>query len=121
MVKVKANAKQREGIIGLANIFRASVIDVAPQSLMVEIVGSQDKIDAFLDLLNDYEILELARTGIAALARGIEHVLYIEDDGTVRGWTEHEKALEEKAKKEQAAQAKAAAAKGKAKTGSRKK
>ena len=95
MVKVKVSAKEREGVISLSNIFRANIIDVAPQSLMIEIVGGQDKIDAFLDLLEGYEILELARTGIAALGRGIDRVVHIEDDGTVRGWTDHVRALEE--------------------------
>jgi acetolactate synthase-1/3 small subunit len=91
MIKVSANAKQRQDIIALADIFRGSIIDVAKESLMVEIVGSQDKIDAFINLLDGYEILELARTGIAALARGTEHVLFIDEEGNVSGWTEYEK------------------------------
>ncbi len=102
MVKVKASAKEREAVISLSNIFRANIIDVAPQSLMIEIVGGQDKIDAFLDMLEGYEILELARTGIAALARGIERVLYIEDDGTVISWADSMKKQEKENKKKAA-------------------
>lgn len=79
MIKVKASAEQRQGIIAITDIFRGSIIDVAPQSLMIEITGNQGKIDAFLKLLDGYEILELARTGIAGLARGIESVVYLDD------------------------------------------
>ena len=101
MIKVRVGAKERQGVIALANIFRGNIIDVGRQSLMVEIVGSQDKVEAFMNLLDGYEILEVARTGIAALARGIEHVLYIDDDGSVSGWTEHVKKEQERAAKEQ--------------------
>jgi acetolactate synthase-1/3 small subunit len=79
MIKVKAGPEDRQAIIAIANIFRGSIIDVAPQSLMIEITGNQGKIDAFLRLLDGYEILELARTGIAGLSRGIENIVYIND------------------------------------------
>jgi acetolactate synthase-1/3 small subunit len=79
MIKVRASAEQRQSIIAIANIFRGSIIDVAPQSLMIEITGNQSKIDAFMRLLDGYEILELARTGIAGLSRGIENVVFIKD------------------------------------------
>ena len=82
MVKVRCNAEQRQGVIAIANIFRGNIIDVAPESLMVEITGNQGKIEAFLRLLDGYEILELARTGVAGLGRGIENVLYFEDSST---------------------------------------
>lgn len=74
MIKVKASAEQRQGIVSIVDIFRAKIIDVAPECLIIEITGNQTKVDAFLDLLNGYEILELARTGIAGLCRGIENV-----------------------------------------------
>ena len=74
MVKVKASAEQRQSIVAVVDIFRAKIIDVAPECLIIEITGNQSKVDAFLDLLNGYEILELARTGIAGLCRGIENV-----------------------------------------------
>lgn len=77
MIKVKADPSQRQGMIAMAGIFRASVIDVAPQSLMVEITGNQDKINAFIDMLEGYEILELARTGIAGLGRGTDNITYL--------------------------------------------
>lgn len=78
LVKIRANAQERQGIINVTNIFRAKIIDVAAESLIVEITGNQEKIDAFIKLLDGYEILELARTGIAGLGRGIENVTYLE-------------------------------------------
>lgn len=79
LVKVKTNAEKRQGVIAIADIFRAKIVDVSPESLMIEITGDQSKIDAFLGLLADYEILELARTGIAGLMRGTDGVIYIDD------------------------------------------
>ncbi|MBR5799551.1 MAG: acetolactate synthase small subunit [Lachnospiraceae bacterium] len=77
LVKVRTNSEQRQGVISVADIFRAKIIDVAPESLIVELTGNQEKIDAFIKLLEGYEILELARTGIAGLGRGIENVTYL--------------------------------------------
>ncbi len=79
MVKVRAAAEQRQSVIAVADIFRAKIIDVAPESLMIELTGDQKKLDAFISLLDGYEILELARTGIAGLGRGTDHVIYIDD------------------------------------------
>ena len=78
MVKVRATAEQRQGVISVADIFRAKIIDIAPESLMVELTGNQQKIDAFIGLLEGYEILELARTGIAGLGRGTEPVVRLD-------------------------------------------
>lgn len=79
MVKVKADDMQRQGLISIADIFRAKIIDVARDSLMIELTGTQEKIEAFMNLLRGYEILELARTGIAGLGRGTENVTYLDD------------------------------------------
>lgn len=79
LIKVRAGETQRQGVISVTDIFRAKIIDVCNESLTVEITGNQDKIAAFLDLLSGYEILEIARTGIAGLGRGIENVVYFED------------------------------------------
>ncbi|MGN0385838.1 MAG: acetolactate synthase small subunit [Lachnospiraceae bacterium] len=75
LIKVRAKAEERQGVISLANVFRANIIDVSSEGLIVEITGNQDKIDAFIKLLEGYEILELARTGIAGLCRGTENVI----------------------------------------------
>lgn len=77
MIKVKVDPDGRQSLITMANIFRANVIDVAPDCLTIEITGNQDKINAFINLLSAYEIIELARTGIAGLCRGSENVVYI--------------------------------------------
>ena len=79
LIKVKVSAKERAGVINIADIFRAKIIDVGPESLIAELTGNQDKIEAFINLLSDYEILELARTGIAGLGRGINNVTYLAD------------------------------------------
>ena len=76
-MKVKASAQERQGVISVADIFRAKIIDVSTESLIIELTGNQDKIEAFISLLDGYEILELARTGIAGLGRGIENVTYL--------------------------------------------
>lgn len=77
MVKIRANAAERAEIISIADIFRAKIVDVEKESLMIELTGNQSKLDAFLNLLNGYEILELARTGITGLSRGIKDVTII--------------------------------------------
>ena len=70
LVKIKAEPAQRQQVISITEIFRANIVDVAKDSLMIEITGSQSKLKAFLSLVEDYEILELVRTGITGLVRG---------------------------------------------------
>ncbi len=77
MIKVKTSAEQRQGVIAVADIFLAKIVDVSKDSLIIELTGNQDKIEAFISLLEGYEILELARTGIAGLGRGTENVTYL--------------------------------------------
>lgn len=77
LVKVSAKPEQRQGIISIADIFRANVIDVSKDSLVIEMTGSKSKLGAFIDLLEDYEILELARTGITGLSRGAHDVRFL--------------------------------------------
>lgn len=78
LIKIKASTSERQGVLSIADIFRAKIIDVGKESLIIEMTGTQDKIDAFLSLLEGYEILELARTGIAGLGRGIDNVTYLD-------------------------------------------
>ncbi|MFA9462792.1 MAG: acetolactate synthase small subunit [Velocimicrobium sp.] len=70
LVKVMADSKNRQAIIAVADIFRAKIVDVAMESLMVELTGNQVKLDAFIKLLDGFEIKELVRTGITGLIRG---------------------------------------------------
>lgn len=78
LIKVRATPEQRQGVIAVTDIFRAKIIDVAIDSLIIELTGNQSKIEAFIDLLGGYEILELARTGIAGLNRGSDSVVTLE-------------------------------------------
>jgi acetolactate synthase-1/3 small subunit len=70
LIKVSATMETRSGVIQLVDIFGAQVIDVAATSMTIEITGTEDKLDAFVDLLRPYGIKELARTGRVAMLRG---------------------------------------------------
>ncbi|MBQ8923758.1 MAG: acetolactate synthase small subunit [Lachnospiraceae bacterium] len=70
LVKIKANVEQRQQIISLADCFRAKVVDVSMDSVMVEITGNVSKISAFIALLDGFEIDEMVRTGLTGLIRG---------------------------------------------------
>ncbi|MDD3279505.1 MAG: acetolactate synthase small subunit [Lachnospiraceae bacterium] len=78
LVKVLANAEQRQNVIAITDIFRAKIVDVGTESLIAELTGTKNKLDAFLNLLEGYEILELARTGITGLSRGKDDVRFLE-------------------------------------------
>lgn len=80
LVKVKADQAKRQSIIAVADIFRAKIVDVAKESLMIELTGNQAKIDAFIKLLDGFEILSIVRTGLTGLTRGSGDIAdYIED------------------------------------------
>jgi acetolactate synthase-1/3 small subunit len=71
LIKVHAiNAGTRSDVIQYTNIFRGHIIDVSPDSVIVEVTGDSEKIDAFIELATPFGIKEIARTGITALARG---------------------------------------------------
>ncbi len=73
LIKINVpDVKSRSDIINCVEVFRGRVVDVSPESLMVEITGTPDKIDAFLNLMRSYGITEMARTGLTALARGVK-------------------------------------------------
>lgn len=77
MIKVRANADNRQALVAMSDIFRGKIVDVAKDSVIIEITGNEAKIDALLSLLCDYEILEVARTGIAGLSRGAADVVFL--------------------------------------------
>jgi acetolactate synthase-1/3 small subunit len=66
--------KSRSDVINCVDVFRGRVVDVSPESLTMEITGTSDKIDAFLNLMKTYGIMELARTGLTALSRGMSSI-----------------------------------------------
>jgi acetolactate synthase I/III small subunit len=70
LIKVSADRNSRPPIMQLAEVFGARVVDVAPASLVIEMAGSEAKIDGLLDVLRPYGVLEMVRTGRVAMARG---------------------------------------------------
>ncbi|MFD1953530.1 acetolactate synthase small subunit [Paenibacillus thailandensis] len=70
LIKVSAEPNVRPEILGVVETFRASVVDIGTHSLMVQVVGDTDKIDAMIELMKPYGIKELSRTGVTALIRG---------------------------------------------------
>jgi acetolactate synthase-1/3 small subunit len=75
LIKINVpTTKERSDIINCVDVFRGRIIDVSTDSLTVEITGTPDKLDAFLNLMRSYGILELARTGITAIARGSKSI-----------------------------------------------
>ena len=77
LIKIKASQENRQNIISIANIFRAKIVDVGVNSLVIELIGTDSKLKAFSELLEGYEILELARTGLTGLSRGMDDVTYL--------------------------------------------
>lgn len=75
LVKIRATASDRAEILSTANIFRGKVVDVTSDSVVIELTGGQSKLDAFLNLVSGYEILELGRTGITGLRRGSKDIM----------------------------------------------
>ena len=71
LVKVMADKKEKQEIIAIADVFRAKIVDVAMNSVMIEFTGNQNKLDAFLNIMSDFEVLEMVRTGITGLGRGM--------------------------------------------------
>lgn len=78
LVKVKVNKEQRDEVISISNIFRANIIDVNKESLVVELTGEQSKLEAFLKMLDGIEILEIARTGATGLSRGSDNIKFLD-------------------------------------------
>ena len=70
LVKIRTGKSEKQEIITIADIFRAKVVDVSKDSLMIELTGNVNKIEAFINLLEGFDILELVRTGLTGLSRG---------------------------------------------------
>ena len=70
LIKVRTTPQQRVEITLMVEMFRGRVVDISPETLMIEISGQERKIEAFIDLMRPYGIVELARTGRIALVRG---------------------------------------------------
>jgi acetolactate synthase-1/3 small subunit len=70
LIKVNAEPGMRPEILGIVETFRSAVVDISPNSLIVQVVGDSEKIDAMVELLRPYGIRELSRTGVTAMTRG---------------------------------------------------
>jgi acetolactate synthase-1/3 small subunit len=70
LIKVGAEPAARPEILGIVETFRAAVVDIGPSTLIVQVVGDTEKIDAMIELLKPYGIRELSRTGVTAMSRG---------------------------------------------------
>ena len=77
LILVKIKAGVAENVISIADVFRAKIVDIGKDSLIVELTGDKSKLEAFISLLEGYEILELARTGLTGLSRGADDVRFL--------------------------------------------
>ena len=70
LLKVNCTAEERQQVIVVADVFRAKIVDVSPDSVIIELTGAQSKLEAFIHLLDKFSVSALARTGITGLSRG---------------------------------------------------
>lgn len=76
LIKIKATGAQRAEVKRTSDIFRGQIVDVTPSMYTVQLTGSSDKLDAFIEAIGTQAILEVVRSGVSGIARG-ERVLYI--------------------------------------------
>lgn len=69
LIKVKSDEKNRSQIVQIADIYRGKILDVAPNSLIVELTGDENKLQGFIDMMENYGVLEIAKTGCLAMSR----------------------------------------------------
>ena len=81
LIKVEADAGVRSEIFGIANVFRANIIDVNAKTITVEMTGDLDKIEAFIELMKPYGIMEIVRTGMTGIGRG-KDTMYVNAQST---------------------------------------
>ncbi len=74
MIKVSASPENRSQIMQIVDVFRARIVDVTNNSFIIEITGDEEKIEGFIDVLRPWGIIEMVRTGIVAMARGVSPV-----------------------------------------------
>jgi acetolactate synthase-1/3 small subunit len=76
LIKVKASGATRLEVLNIASAFHADVVDVAQESVIIEVTGPEERIDSFVELLGSYGIAEMQRTGTVAMARGSSAMEY---------------------------------------------
>ena len=84
LIKVKATPATRSEIIQIVDVFRASIVDVSPDSMVIEVTGDADKINSLFKLLRGFGIKEMNRTGLVAMTRGGAGVLPVEKEASKR-------------------------------------
>lgn len=72
LIKVAAGAEHRMAIISLTNIFRANIVDVSPENMIIELTGDTTKTEAFIEIIRPFGILQAVRSGVSGLERGIQ-------------------------------------------------
>ena len=75
LAKIKTNSDNRSKMVEVATIYKGSIIDLSPTSMIVEVTGKPTKINAFIKILEDFEILEICRTGITAMSRDSDEMI----------------------------------------------
>ncbi len=81
LIKVSVNAVSRSQVMQLVDVYRARIVDVTNESLIIEITGTEDKIDSFIQVLRPFGIVEMVRTGIVAMARGVAALPQVSGNG----------------------------------------
>jgi len=72
LIRVHVTPAKRPEVVQLVHLFRGRVVDVARKTMMIELAGPEDKLEAFIDLVRPYGLQELARTGVIAMQRGAQ-------------------------------------------------
>lgn len=74
LIKVKADATERADLVSIVDIFRAKIVDVSPTSIVIEVTGDEPKVNGLLAMLDGFNIIEIVRTGLAGISRGLDSV-----------------------------------------------
>ncbi len=74
LIKVRADKENLPSLRDIVGVYKAKIIDLSPDSLVMELTGKPEKIEGFLNMMRSYDVLEMCRTGITALNRGMEHI-----------------------------------------------
>ena len=74
LLKIKAGDENRSALLEIADIYRAKIIDLSKSSMIIELTGSPEKIDAFMAMVDGYDIVEVCRTGVTGIERGMEEI-----------------------------------------------
>ena len=80
LIKVCADKDNLPSLRDIAGVYKAKIIDLSPDSLVMELTGKPEKVEGFLNMMRNYEVLEMCRTGITALERGTDHIFEDEEN-----------------------------------------